>query len=146
MKATLTPAIIIVVFFSIFSCTSKQKTSSPESNAGEEQLSIQLDNGKPWLANAETTTGIQHMQMLVNNFPDDADLTTCRVLKSELETKYNFIFEKCTMTGEAHEQLHAYLLPMKDMISRVDSQDPEVSKAAVAELKKHLALYGKYFT
>lgn len=140
---------VIMSCFSLFyltACTSHKHEQTTET-AGEHVHThdIKLDNGKPWQANAETTNGIHAMQMLVNNFPDNADLSTSKVLKGELETEFNFIFEKCTMTGEAHEQLHAYLLPMKDMFARLDNADPEVCKGAVQEIKAHLSMYSTYF-
>ncbi|MDP6908729.1 MAG: hypothetical protein QF371_04445, partial [Flavobacteriales bacterium] len=103
------------------------------------------NNGEPWEANPETTEGISNMSVLVNEFTQSDSLEAYQSLKSELEAEFKVIFKKCSMTGEAHEQLHNYLFPLKRYFNRLASEDVDECKKAHEELKQHLATYSKFF-
>ena len=100
---------------------------------------VKLDNGQRWAANAETTQGIANMAALVNNF--DPGTQPPDTLKAELGREFALIFERCTMTGEAHEQLHNYLIPIHKRLNAMNPAD----EAERATLKDYLATYGNYF-
>lgn len=100
---------------------------------------VVLDDGKRWIANAETTEGIARMSALITGFdPVSGD---AKALKAGLEEEFALIFERCTMTGEAHEQLHNYLLPIHQELGTIDLSNAEERD----ELKAYLGTYGSYF-
>ena len=45
------------------------------------------------------------------------------------------------MTGEAHEQLHNYLIPIHQRLSGFDASDA----TQLADMKSYLGTYGNYF-
>jgi len=49
------------------------------------------------------------------------------------------------MTGEAHNQLHNYLIPMKTLFKDFGSSDIDTCKQRFKTLNKHLSQYRKYF-
>jgi hypothetical protein len=49
------------------------------------------------------------------------------------------------MTGEAHDQLHNYLLPMKPLFKDLAAEDLATRKSALGNLTKHLSEYSAYF-
>lgn len=98
---------------------------------------VQLDNGKKWQANLETTQGIRNMQSLLGGATDNT-----AELSAQLENEFNLIFKNCTMTGEAHEQLHNYLLPMKDQLKQLKDSN---TKAQREEIQAYLKTYDNYF-
>jgi hypothetical protein len=49
------------------------------------------------------------------------------------------------MKGEAHEQLHNYLLPMRPMFDSLGSNKIETCKTAFTQIKNHLEEYSDYF-
>ena len=101
---------------------------------------VQLNNGQHWDANIESTDGVNAMLALVKNYdPANGDGA---VLKEELVAKFNEIFAKCTMTGQAHEQLHNYLAPVHGML---DSLGTTPSAAELSGLSSYLGTYGNYF-
>lgn len=105
---------------------------------------LQTNNGQRWKANPETTAGIASMQAILAKYEGKTgDATARTALQEELELAFQDIFKKCTMTGEAHEQLHNYLLPMKNMFEKIGSATE--SGPALEQLKKHLAEYQNYF-
>ncbi len=111
---------------------------------------VRLNNGKKWEANSETTEGIENMQRLIGEFqsnPDAPSLEGYHTLGEALQTEFDNILKRCTMEGEAHEQLHNYLLPMvKHMKTLKEGKGQEEIKASLARLSEHLKEYENYFT
>lgn len=101
-----------------------------------------LDNGKKWQANAETTAGIQIMQERIANFSgNDADAAA---LGTALLGDYQTIFDKCTMTGNAHVMLHKYLLPLKPHLDELEACKSSCAEHVV-HVKEYLDNYSTYF-
>ena len=101
---------------------------------------VQLNNGQPWDANIETTQGVNSMLALVEGY--DAANGDGTVLKKELTAEFNEIFDKCTMTGEAHKQLHNYLTPVHGMLDKLGAKP---TADDLSELSAYLRTYGHYF-
>ena len=113
-------------------------TDSPPAADHDALPSVMLDNGQRWKANPETTTGIASMVDILKAYVFTSGDPAA--LKTALEEEFGLIFERCTMEGEAHEQLHNYLLPIHHML-----RDFEGTEAQRKTLGEHLAAYGKYF-
>ncbi len=111
----------------------------------KQSSAVTLDNGKKWVANAETSEGIKKMIQLTESVPGNANLHDYHALKEKLEAEFSMILSKCTMTGEAHNQLHNYLLPMKGMFEGLNSPDISVCVKSLEELKQHLGEYDDFF-
>ncbi|MCE7924565.1 MAG: hypothetical protein DYG98_16075 [Haliscomenobacteraceae bacterium CHB4] len=111
-----------------------------------ESAVVQLDNGKRWKANPETTAGVAEMQNILAGYEGRTGEADARkALRKELEAAFQNIFKQCTMTGAAHDQLHNYLLPMKGLFEKLESDTAGESEQAFQDLKKHLADYQTYF-
>lgn len=107
--------------------------------AGTSIPAVTLKNGQRWEANPETTTGIANMVALIDTHtatPGDA-----KAVKAALEEEFGLIFERCTMTGEAHNQLHNYLIPIHQRFSGFEAGDAN----ALAEMRSYLQTYADYF-
>jgi hypothetical protein len=85
------------------------------------------------------------MIKLANELPVSASLADYQTLKKQMTLELNTLFEKCTMKGEAHNQLHNYLVPLQKMIGELDSERQETSRASLEELKRYLEEYETYF-
>jgi hypothetical protein len=130
-------SLVLILFLPLFfqACSGDQHGSA-----------VQTDNGKLWAANPETTAGIANMQVILTKYEGETlEPETQAKLKKELEIEFQNIFKQCTMKGEAHNQLHNFLLPMKGMFEGIESETPEESEGAVKELKQHLITYKNYF-
>lgn len=104
----------------------------------EDPPALTVDHGRGWNANPETSSGIANMASILGAYdPASGDP---KGLKASLEQEFGLIFERCTMTGEAHEQLHNYLLPIHHQL-----RDFEATEAQRKALGEHLAAYGTYF-
>ena len=150
MKKTSLLIAITVTTLIFISCkeNKKQQTIEPvqiEEETHESEGVLVLNNGNLWMANAETTEGIQNMSQLVTNFTNTENMEAFPELKSKLEAEFGAIISKCTMTGEAHNQLHNYLLPMKPLFKDLASEDLATRKFGLEKLTKHLSEYSAYF-
>lgn len=103
---------------------------------------LKLNNGERWAANAETTSGIKEMLEIISKYNPD-DLQAVRELGMPLQQELDGIINKCTMKGEAHEQLHIYLVPLIKQIKILKEQEP--SETQVHEIKSYLDQYYNYF-
>lgn len=121
--------------------TEKQEIETQDSHGGE----LRLNDGKKWEANPETTEGIRNMEVAMAGFTPTEDPAAWMELKDDLETNFQYIFAKCTMKGEAHDQLHNFLYPMKPLFADFASENPDSRMEAFASLEKHLAIYDDYF-
>lgn len=165
MKKSITLILGIAVLVFAVSCESKtrnihshsggqqtdepqqEQAATPKTNeheqAGNEVL--QLNNGKLWEANLETTAGIDNMKLLIKSFTERDNIEAYAKVKQNLEKEFGTIIAKCTMTGEAHNQLHKYLIPMKDLFAGLTASDLETRKASLNKINIHLEAYRKYF-
>lgn len=145
-------AIYISALLMGFGCTQKEKLSEQHHHDGQAKVEqaeehtepelapVQLDNGRKWIANAETTNGIQNMLALLET--QSANPTSdIEVLKEKMLLEFTGIFQKCTMKGESHEQLHNFLIPLKEKLGKLkrgEAQDLE-------KIKSYLTTYKNYF-
>lgn len=101
---------------------------------------VSLNEGQLWEANTETTQGIKNMQQLMADFSIESG--NSEELISNLKAEFATIFKKCTMTGEAHEQLHNYLIPLK---TKINSLSKGFTNENRTDLNNYLEDYFNYF-
>jgi len=121
------------------------EVKQPETEHHEEGSPVILNNGEKWLANPETTDGIKKMQLLMGTISNRESTDSYVELKVKLEAEFSDIFAKCTMKGEAHNQLHNYLKPMLGLFEEFESSDLERCKKSYETMNKHLSHYKNYF-
>lgn len=99
---------------------------------------------KRWKANAETTEGVRAMQAIVERAK--ANALTKTEASSELRMAFQEIFTRCTMTGEAHEALHGFLMPTGALLDEFDAATTaEQATAVLTRLHAKLATYDDTF-
>jgi len=81
----------------------------------------------------------------VTDFSSDASIEDYKNLKLNLEKDFSEIFQKCTMKGESHNQLHNYLKPMLPMFDAFESEDASIRSSNLSKMKRHLSGYTNYF-
>jgi hypothetical protein len=126
----------------LFSCGQASKEEHSHEEA-EQHTALELNNGAKWTANPETTSGIQAMITLTDSF-SGTEPAGYHTLAVSLLAEYNTIFEKCTMTGEAHAQLHNYLLPLNEQIASLRTCTDNCSDL-LGSIKPYLHSYYNYF-
>jgi len=113
-----------------------QTADAPESGVP----AVRLDSlGNRWIANPETTAGIANMSAILQAF--DPASGNADTLKAALEDEFGLIFERCTMEGEAHNQLHNFLIPIHHALRGFDGNAAHDREA----MATHLAIYTTFF-
>jgi len=124
---------------------SEHETEPAMEEEAAPENTLVLNEGLRWEANAETTEGVNNMIALMSDFSDSDNLEAYAPLKASLEAESKMIFEKCTMTGEAHNQLHNFLIPIKEALGKFEASDLKQSQENFAALNAHLTEYAKFF-
>lgn len=108
---------------------------------------LKLNNGQKWTANPETSAAIEvldeHLDMFL--LKDEHTMEEYRALGKQMLSDYNEVFAVCTMTGEAHEQLHNYLVPVGTMIEVLNTGNEEACEDVLEPLHRHLHVFAVYF-
>jgi len=138
--------VIILFVIGLYSCQQKdtQKETVEKTKVEQEDdfkfSRVSLNEGQLWEANAETTQGIKNMQQLIADYSTENGNT--EELITNLQAEFAMIFKKCTMTGEAHEQLHNYLIPLKFKIENFSEGKIDQNSD---DTEKYLKDYFNYF-
>lgn len=112
----------------------------------EEGAKVTLNNGERWEANSETTQGVARMQEILSRYEgQEPDAPACRKAATELQEALNNIFKQCTMKGDAHEQLHNFLIPISKLVKQLEAENLNECKDAMHTLRTHLGSYATYF-
>ena len=98
---------------------------------------VSLNNGKTWSANPATTEGIHNMLHRMEEF-ENSGSQDYESLERDLQAEFSGIVKNCTMKSEAHDQLHNYLMPLKEDIDQLNEENLD-------QVKTHLEAYPRYF-
>ena len=119
----------------------KDEQKENKDNHEETVGKVQLDNGKKWKANVETITGISNMSSFVQT--GIAGKMDASKLVDSLQVEFKTIFDKCTMTGESHNQLHNFLIPIKGQLEKLKSGNTDAK--IFKEMQEYLLTFKNYF-
>lgn len=103
---------------------------------------LELNNGKKWQMDTHTRDSFVRMV----NIADDVDLTVTdyqglKTFGSNLLNELDLLIKGCTMTGDAHDQLHVYLT---GYIPAVQALAKSGRLADAKDVIYYLKLYGDY--
>ena len=111
-----------------------------------EENELRLNDGKKWVTNPETTSGIKNMLTLTNIDSNSATLKVYAKTGQDLNSEMKKIFSECTMKGEAHNQLHLYLIPLvKQFRSLEEAETIEIAAEQNKKIIAHLNTYNVFF-
>jgi len=137
--------LILITILFVFSCNQNKKEKLVIDSSTIKIEGVSTNNDELWKANIETTEGIKKMQEIMSSFSDEENVSAYASLKTNLETEFTNIFQKCTMKGESHNQLHNYLKPMIEIFEGLESSDLKTCKENFSIMNTHLAGYQNYF-
>lgn len=135
------------LFFLLISCNSSiSKEDTLSYNDDGKDVIVTLENETLWKANEYTSIGMNNMIKLMQDLAiNKANSKDFDLLTENLKNEFTLIFQKCTMKGEAHNQLHNFLIPINNEFENLGSGDLETAKVSYDRLLKHLKTYSLYF-
>ncbi|MDH5368253.1 MAG: hypothetical protein OEW67_14830 [Cyclobacteriaceae bacterium] len=150
MKFTIKTFLVTLISIITISCNQQPKnntgaTKDTQQDHHSHNVELKLNNEKRWVANTETTDGVNNMIKIMNSFSEKENIEAYNKLSKNLQTEFNLILQKCTMKGEPHNQLHNFLVPMKEWFQGISSSELTSCKESYEELNNHLKKYETYF-
>lgn len=139
-------AFLATVVLLIFSCNTKSKEEKTteiktEEHQHSESETIQLNNGEKWKVDDNMMLHIRNMEKDVVHF-DQEKSTNYSLLANKLKTNIDILISNCTMKGQAHDELHKWLVPY---IELVDSFSKEKSANQFTEIQNSFKTFNQYF-
>lgn len=148
-------AFIVVLGILIFSCEEKSQNIQLETsqviaieNGSFEHDSIVLDKGEKWLVVPEMMAFIKNIENGVIEFSkkEYATFEDHKKLSKIIDKNLEDLTSNCTMTGQAHDELHKWLLPFLDLASEyAESEYIEDAKASFQKIKQSFKEFNLYF-
>jgi hypothetical protein len=153
MKANLLKFAAVAFLFT--ACTSNttetetdqtEVTSQEEHHHHEGELSaIELNNGEEWQVNPEMMVHVQQMKTDVETFSSTND-TAYSALAKKLKANIQLLTSSCTMEGQAHDELHKWLLPFIGLVNDFTAEkDATILSEKFQEIKKSMEEFDLYF-
>jgi hypothetical protein len=144
---------IIIWSLFLFSCVQaeekieekKDRNIENNDNHNHESSKLHLNDGEKWQVNKETGEGIANMVSIMEDFDITSNDEGYLALNDTLDKEFRYIFKMCTAEGEAHDQLHVLLFPLRGMFQRLKEPEDAVREEAVENIKKQLDLYSTFF-
>lgn len=130
------------------STTVEDSTSIAVEEEHHHEEDLQLDNGKKWVVVPEMLAHIRSMENRVHEFSKKSSSTIEEHLSlaQELKSDIDKLTSSCTMTGQAHDELHKWLVPYMEL---VDAYSTSVDLASVQsqfiEIQKSFAVFNEFF-
>ena len=139
-------AFLATVVLLLFSCNTKSKEEKTteiktEEHQHSESETIQLNNGEKWKVDDNMMLHIRNMEKDVVHF-DQEKSTNYSLLANKLKTNIDILTSNCTMKGQAHDELHKWLVPY---IELVDSFSEEKSANQFTEIQNSFKTFNQYF-
>ena len=140
---------IVLSAFFLFSCNDKAKNETTETNQATETVvhnhsddeAIQLDGDKKWKVDDNMMAHIRNMEKDIASF-DNSKPENYQVLADNLKKNLDLLTSNCTMKGQAHDELHKWLLPYLDIVDEF-SKDKSVEQ--FTEIQKSFTTFNQYF-
>lgn len=113
----------------------------------DEVEAIILDNGKKWVVVPEMMAFIKNIENGVNEFSkkDKPTLEEYQTLSKGIAKNLEDLTANCTMTGQAHDELHKWLVPFLDLSAEFSEtttvKEAEITYKKIQESFKEFDLY-----
>ena len=111
----------------------------------ENSHDLKLDGKNKWLVDPEMMVAIRKMETQINSF----DGSSMDEFKSHAEIISELIGDltsNCTMKGEAHDELHKWLLPFIDLNDELLESTSDKNAASIVEKQRNeIEVFNAYF-
>ncbi len=125
--------------------TAEQDHSKHQEHEVKEVTGLELNEGEKWEANRETHEGMHKIKTIIEA-STPATLDDFYKMRVECNNQTSYIINNCSMTGEAHNQLHFVLHPILDNIKELkEAESITQGEKAYKTLSKNIADYFTFF-
>ena len=107
----------------------------------DEHEEIVLNNGEKWKVDDNMMEHIRNMEKDVTAFAGNSDKNYAQLV-TNLKTNLDLLTSNCTMKGQAHDELHKWLVPYMEL---VDNLEKEASEAQFKAIQNSYTTFNQYF-
>jgi PBP1b-binding outer membrane lipoprotein LpoB len=156
MKKQTKYKLIVIIGGVILASCANDTTSTPEAIVTDTtNLSVQntvsnphdlilIDNQK-WVIDEGMRVSIDSIDWRLKAF-NGVTLEDYKVLSTDLSLHTKTIISSCTMQGQAHDELHKWLIPFINLRKELDSiSDPTQGQEITAKLTNEITIFKTYF-
>lgn len=144
---------VIVMTVTLFSCSNtvddkasegKEQTIPIEHERGIDEV-IVLNNGEKWKVDENMMVHILNMENDIAAFITAGD-KNYSMLASQLESNIELLTSNCTMEGQAHDELHKWLIPYIETVEAFSESTKNNTGAEQLEnIEKSFVTFNQYF-
>ncbi len=127
--------------------TTKQagKETHEEHSKHEEAEKIVLNHGEKWKVDAHMMEHIRTMDNQINTVAK-SETKDFKALSKSLQGSIDLLTSNCTMEGQAHDELHKWLLPYIDMVNELsETTNQEKAAEQFAQIQQSFKTFHQYF-
>ena len=130
----------------LFSCNTKSKEEKTtgiktKEHQHSESEAIQLNKGKKWKVDHNMILHIRNMEKDMVKFEKEDD-KNYSLLANKLKVNLDLLTSNCTMKGEAHDELHKWLVPYLELF---DAFSKEKSANQFIKIQHSFKTFNQYF-
>lgn len=158
MKHTIIIILALAAF--IFSCGDspttaevKEEVATQETVAVEEEEhdhdhehdGIVLNDGEKWEVVEHMMAHIQNMESDISAF-DGKSIAEYKTLSAAIDKNLDLLTSNCTMTGQAHDELHKWLLPYIDLTTEfAAAETAKEASESFQQIKTSFGTFSEFF-
>ncbi len=137
--------IIITLLLSFLSFGLLAATHAHNHEHSNQAIELKLNNGNRWEMDAHTRKISSKMEETFFA-TDHTNLTNLKALGEQLEDQIGELIKGCTMSGEAHDQLHIFLADYVPTVQKLaKAKKFDTARSTAIKLKGNLETYKKHF-
>ena len=123
----------------------EQEEQKKEDNHNHEHDGLVLNDGEKWEVVDHMMAHLQRMDNDVTNF-NGKTVAEYKTLSESLIDNLNLLTSNCTMTGQAHDELHKWLLPYIDLANEFTDIETEVEAGKhFKQIQASFVTFNEYF-
>lgn len=148
------PMALSLVLFSCGEATTEEQEVTQKTVVAEEEHhhdeneAIVLDNGNKWVVVPEMMAFIKNIEKGVMDFSKQENSTfdDHKKLAKLIDENLTSLTSNCTMTGQAHDELHKWLLPFLDLATEYsESTNENEAKETFHKITTSFNEFNTYF-
>lgn len=150
--------VVSAILFSFIACKDESRHENHDDHEHQEEAVVQednhhhdeieeivLDNGNKWKVVETMAIYIRNMEEAVNEF-ETLENKDYAVLAKTIDENITELTSKCTMEGQAHDELHKWLVPFIELFEEFDgATELEDQEQLYQEFKASFKTYNTYF-
>lgn len=140
--------IAIILSFSLASCSSNETSQPTEgiAHSHPDDEALQLNAGKKWKVDEHMMDELRELESIVNDANRKENTMSLDAIADSLIVHLDLLTSNCTMQGQAHDELHKWLVPFIELVNEyANYEDETVAKHQIKKMVSSFEEFNAYF-